>query len=138
MRVVASRMAQPASAISAHACVLAASMLHVHQVWPHGSARYIPAFLERQRATGCDIVTGTRYQGGGGVSGWSLSRKIVSRCAGLESFSNWGASPGKMKGPWGRAGEEEGMPVGDVEGWVEKGGMHIPALKIGLAICVVS
>lgn len=32
---------------------------------------------------GFDIVTGTRYAGGGGVYGWDLKRKLVSRGANL-------------------------------------------------------
>jgi dolichol-phosphate mannosyltransferase len=39
--------------------------------------------IERQAATGCDIVSGTRYLGGGGVFGWDLKRKITSRGANL-------------------------------------------------------
>ena len=31
--------------------------------------------------TSCDIVTGTRYRGGGGVFGWDLYRKLTSRVA---------------------------------------------------------
>lgn len=31
-----------------------------------------------QSATGADVVTGTRYARGGGVSGWSFTRKLTS------------------------------------------------------------
>ena len=31
-----------------------------------------------QSATGADIVTGTRYAPGGGVAGWSFTRKLTS------------------------------------------------------------
>jgi len=31
----------------------------------------------RQKADRCDIVTGTRYIGDGGVSGWDLKRKVI-------------------------------------------------------------
>ena len=37
--------------------------------------------MERQKETQCDIVTGTRYKGNGGVYGWSLMRKLTSRVA---------------------------------------------------------
>lgn len=47
----------------------------------HPSA--IPRFIALQRATGADIVTGTRYAQGGGVYGWDLKRKLVSRGANL-------------------------------------------------------
>ena len=43
--------------------------------------KYLPAFFDKQRATGCDVVTGTRYAQGGGVAGWSWTRKCVSRIA---------------------------------------------------------
>eukprot|EP00850_Spirogloea_muscicola_P008190 SM000043S15818 [mRNA] locus=s43:334629:337616:+ [translate_table: standard] len=43
--------------------------------------KYIPAFLKKQQETGADIVTGTRYKGGGGVYGWDLRRKLTSRGA---------------------------------------------------------
>ena len=41
----------------------------------------MPAFIEKQKKTGCDIVTGTRYRPNGGVQGWSLFRKLTSRVA---------------------------------------------------------
>ena len=31
----------------------------------------------RQKADQCDIVTGTRYVGDGGVYGWDLKRKLI-------------------------------------------------------------
>ncbi|KAL9600604.1 MAG: hypothetical protein Q9179_003152 [Wetmoreana sp. 5 TL-2023] len=43
----------------------------------------IPRFIATQKATSCDIVTGTRYAPGGGVYGWDLKRKLVSRGANL-------------------------------------------------------
>jgi dolichol-phosphate mannosyltransferase len=45
--------------------------------------KYIPDMLARQNTTGCDIVTGTRYQPAGGVYGWDLVRKLTSRGANL-------------------------------------------------------
>ncbi|KAL4435629.1 hypothetical protein ABPG77_002592 [Micractinium sp. CCAP 211/92] len=45
--------------------------------------KYIPAMVEKQAATGCDIVTGTRYRQGGGVFGWNFKRKLTSRGANL-------------------------------------------------------
>jgi len=33
--------------------------------------------VRRQKADQCDIVTGTRYSGDGGVFGWDLKRKII-------------------------------------------------------------
>lgn len=43
--------------------------------------KFLPKFIERQRTTGCDVVTGTRYVSEGGVCGWNLRRKMVSRVA---------------------------------------------------------
>lgn len=43
--------------------------------------KFIPQFIEAQRRTGADVVTGTRYVPGGGVYGWNLRRKLVSRVA---------------------------------------------------------
>ena len=31
--------------------------------------------------TGADLISGTRYQSGGGVYGWDLNRKMTSRVA---------------------------------------------------------
>lgn len=43
--------------------------------------KFIPAFVAALRAGGHDIISGTRYAAGGGVAGWSLRRKLVSRVA---------------------------------------------------------
>lgn len=45
----------------------------------HPSA--IPQFIAKQKEANYDIVTGTRYKGDGGVYGWDLKRKLVSRGA---------------------------------------------------------
>jgi len=39
--------------------------------------KYLPAFLEAIKAN--DLVLGSRYVSGGGVSNWNLSRRLVSR-----------------------------------------------------------
>lgn len=41
----------------------------------------IPEFIALQKKNNYDIVTGTRYAGNGGVYGWDLKRKLVSRGA---------------------------------------------------------
>ena len=38
-------------------------------------------FYRKQKETKCDVVTGTRYAGNGGVYGWNLKRKLTSRVA---------------------------------------------------------
>ncbi|OAF71390.1 hypothetical protein A3Q56_00842 [Intoshia linei] len=45
--------------------------------------KFIPQFIEIQKNQNCDIVTGSRYAPGGGVFGWNLWRKMVSRTANL-------------------------------------------------------
>ena len=42
-------------------------------------ARVIPTMLERI-TQGADVVVGSRYVSGGGVSNWSLGRRLLSRC----------------------------------------------------------
>ncbi|KAI1733096.1 glycosyl transferase family 2 domain-containing protein [Ditylenchus destructor] len=52
--------------------------------------KFIPKMIELQKVKNYDIVTGTRYAGGGGVSGWDLKRKIISRGANfLAQFLLW-------------------------------------------------
>merc|ERR1711964_861756 len=46
-----------------------------------GHPKFMPQFIAQQQATNCDIVTGTRYIHGGGVHGWDLRRKVISRGA---------------------------------------------------------
>ena len=41
----------------------------------------IPALIAKQAENNYDIVTGTRYAPGGGVYGWDLRRKLISRGA---------------------------------------------------------
>lgn len=47
--------------------------------------KFIPQMIAKQAEGGADydIVTGTRYAGDGGVYGWDLKRKFVSRGANL-------------------------------------------------------
>jgi dolichol-phosphate mannosyltransferase len=45
--------------------------------------KFIPRMIALQRAHDYDIVTGTRYAGDGGVYGWDLKRKLISRGANL-------------------------------------------------------
>merc|ERR1712210_401730 len=49
----------------------------------HGLKHAIGEFIKLQAQNNLDIVTGTRYVDGGGVFGWDLKRKIVSRGANL-------------------------------------------------------
>lgn len=54
----------------------------IHEV-PAAQPKYLLPMIERQAATGCDVVTGTRYHAQGGVFGWDLKRKVTSRGANL-------------------------------------------------------
>ncbi|KAF2487740.1 mannose phospho-dolichol synthase [Neohortaea acidophila] len=59
--------------------------------------KFIPLMIAKQAergggAGGYDIVTGTRYAGDGGVYGWDLKRKLVSRGANL--FADTVLQPG--------------------------------------------
>ena len=40
--------------------------------------RHIPEMISAMKTTGCDVVTGSRYRGGGGVCGWDVKRKLTS------------------------------------------------------------
>ncbi|NXP13182.1 DPM1 mannosyltransferase, partial [Thinocorus orbignyianus] len=43
--------------------------------------KFIPEFIRKQKEGDFDIVSGTRYKGNGGVYGWDLKRKLISRGA---------------------------------------------------------
>ncbi|XP_075701628.1 dolichol-phosphate mannosyltransferase subunit 1 [Rhinoderma darwinii] len=43
--------------------------------------KFIPEFINKQKEGNFDIVSGTRYIGDGGVYGWDLKRKLISRGA---------------------------------------------------------
>ncbi|XP_013781062.1 dolichol-phosphate mannosyltransferase subunit 1-like isoform X1 [Limulus polyphemus] len=45
--------------------------------------KFIPEFIRKQQEKDFDIVSGTRYLGSGGVYGWDLKRKVISRGANL-------------------------------------------------------
>ncbi|ORY92444.1 nucleotide-diphospho-sugar transferase [Leucosporidium creatinivorum] len=45
--------------------------------------KFLVEFIRLQQAKDLDIVTGTRYISGGGVYGWDLKRKLISRGANL-------------------------------------------------------
>ncbi|GFO02954.1 dolichol-phosphate mannosyltransferase subunit 1 [Plakobranchus ocellatus] len=43
--------------------------------------KFLPEFIRKQAEKDYDVVTGTRYSGNGGVFGWDLKRKVISRGA---------------------------------------------------------
>jgi dolichol-phosphate mannosyltransferase len=45
--------------------------------------KFIAEMVAKQKEKNYDIVTGTRYAGDGGVYGWDLKRKLISRGANL-------------------------------------------------------
>jgi len=54
--------------------------------------KFLPRMIAKQAEQNYDIVTGTRYAGDGGVYGWDLKRKLVSRGANL--FADTVLQPG--------------------------------------------
>ncbi|XP_064640127.1 dolichol-phosphate mannosyltransferase subunit 1 [Lineus longissimus] len=45
--------------------------------------KFIPELIVKQKEGDYDVVSGTRYRGNGGVYGWDLKRKIISRGANI-------------------------------------------------------
>jgi len=45
--------------------------------------KFIPQMIRKQATNDYDIVTGTRYAGDGGVYGWDLKRKLISKGANI-------------------------------------------------------
>ncbi|MCL4134866.1 UNVERIFIED_CONTAM: hypothetical protein GTU68_028270 [Idotea baltica] len=43
--------------------------------------KFILEFIKKQSEGDYDVVSGTRYSGSGGVFGWDLKRKLISRTA---------------------------------------------------------
>ncbi|XP_065064521.1 dolichol-phosphate mannosyltransferase subunit 1-like [Rhopilema esculentum] len=43
--------------------------------------KFIPEFIKKQKESNFDVISGTRYIGNGGVYGWDLKRKLISRTA---------------------------------------------------------
>ncbi|XP_014780599.1 dolichol-phosphate mannosyltransferase subunit 1 [Octopus bimaculoides] len=43
--------------------------------------KFIPEMIKKQKEGDLDVVSGTRYKGSGGVFGWDLKRKLISRVA---------------------------------------------------------
>ncbi|XP_046842041.1 dolichol-phosphate mannosyltransferase subunit 1-like [Xenia sp. Carnegie-2017] len=43
--------------------------------------KFIPEFIRKQKEGDYDVISGTRYIGSGGVYGWDLKRKLISRVA---------------------------------------------------------
>ena len=45
--------------------------------------KFIPYFIQKQQERDYDVVSGTRYVGDGGVFGWDVKRKFISRGANI-------------------------------------------------------
>ncbi|OYY95699.1 MAG: hypothetical protein B7Y32_07675, partial [Methylophilales bacterium 16-45-7] len=78
--------------------------------------------VRKQKEGNFDIVTGTRYARGGGVYGWDLKRKVISRGANFltQILLNPGVSD--VTGSF-RYVSEKGGRVG------EGGGIHLPTFQ---------
>ncbi|PNT70919.1 hypothetical protein BRADI_2g19800v3 [Brachypodium distachyon] len=61
--------------------IMDADLSHHVQFFTFSYPKYLPSFIRKQKETGADIVTGTRYVNNGGVHGWNLMRKLTSRGA---------------------------------------------------------
>mmetsp|Transcript_19614 Transcript_19614/g.24190 ORF Transcript_19614/g.24190 Transcript_19614/m.24190 type:complete len:238 (-) Transcript_19614:299-1012(-) len=55
--------------------------------------KFIPQMILKMNALNVDIVSGTRYQQGGGVAGWDMKRKITSK--GANFLASFLLNPGK-------------------------------------------
>lgn len=55
--------------------------------------RHLPELVALQRATGADVVGGSRYLAGGGVAGWGAGRKLTSRGANVLARTLLGLGP---------------------------------------------
>lgn len=55
--------------------------------------RHVADLIARQRATGADVVGGSRYLPGGGVAGWGAGRKLTSRGANVLARTLLGLAP---------------------------------------------
>jgi len=53
----------------------------------------IPALLSTMNETGCGIVIGSRYVEGGKISGWPVTRKIISKTANTAAKTLLGLKP---------------------------------------------
>lgn len=45
--------------------------------------KFIPEMIRLQATNDYDVVTGTRYAGDGGVYGWDVKRKLISKGANM-------------------------------------------------------
>ena len=60
--------------------------------------KYIIDFINKQRATNADIVSGTRYIQGAGVFGWNTYRKLTSRVANFIASTALGTNYSDLTG----------------------------------------
>lgn len=56
------------------------------------------SLFSKQKQTGADIVTGTRYIEGAGVYGWNFHRKLTSRVANFLASTVLGTSYSDLTG----------------------------------------
>lgn len=65
--------------------------------------KYLPALLagmERPDGPAVDVMIGSRYTRGGGVEGWPLKRRLMSRCVNLYARSLLGLRPKDCSGAY--------------------------------------
>ncbi|KAG1714981.1 Dolichol-phosphate mannosyltransferase subunit 1 [Nymphon striatum] len=61
--------------------IMDADLSHHDFLFLSPQPKFIPEFIKKQKENDYDVVSGTRYIGNGGVYGWDLKRKVVSRGA---------------------------------------------------------
>ncbi|XP_061427930.1 dolichol-phosphate mannosyltransferase subunit 1 [Lethenteron reissneri] len=99
--------------------------------------KFIPEFFRKQKDGNYDIVSGTRYLEGGGVHGWDLQRKVVSRGANFlaQLLLNPGASD--LTGSFRLYRKEALQRLMDVcvsKGYVFQMEMIVRARQLGLSV----
>lgn len=103
----------------------------------------IPDFIAKQQEGDYDIVTGTRYKGDGGVFGWDLKRKLVSRGANLLASTLLRPNVSDVTGSfrlYKRAVLEKVIEVTQSKGYVFQMEMIVRARAMGCSIaeCPIS
>lgn len=99
--------------------------------------KFIPQFIEKQKETGADIVTGTRYVAGGGVHGWNLRRKLTSKVANFLAQLMLNQSVSDLTGSfrlYKRAVLEDVLATGLPKGYVFQMAIVVRATQRGYSI----
>jgi dolichol-phosphate mannosyltransferase len=102
--------------------------------------KYIESFIKKQKEKNYDIVTGTRYVQGGGVWGWGLKRKLISRVANYMAEVLLGLGVSDLTGSfrlYKREVLKKLMQVCESKGYVFQMEMIVRARQLGFTIAEV-